>query len=199
MAPTTTFSKSTKKGLAVLVALCMLAFYTGHLSNGGDGAQSAVSLLRNEKLDDVKNDIVDNTWVGLSSSTDDDPNGVRPCKIDYTACLSYFQGSCVRSCCGLSRHCGHCRRECKEKLLPERCNEYDKSRAPIVRDRPPDAAAPCPLWCGTCCHTPYLCSGLLCNSLFCNGDTVFPPDGNFDPTCHAKTLDGCEPFYNYEP
>jgi len=37
----------------------MLSFYTGHLSNGGDGAQSAVSLLRNEMLDNVKNDIVD--------------------------------------------------------------------------------------------------------------------------------------------
>ena len=81
MAPTTTFSKSTKKGLAVLAALCMLSFYTGHLSNGGDGAQSAVSLLRNEKLDDVKNDIVDNDGVGILSTKS------RPCKIDYVACL----------------------------------------------------------------------------------------------------------------
>ena len=45
MAPTTTFAKS-KKGVVVLVALCMMFFYTGHLSRGGEQS-SNVSLLRN--------------------------------------------------------------------------------------------------------------------------------------------------------
>ena len=115
MAPTTTFSKSTKKGLAVLAALCMLSFYTGHLSNGGDGAQSAVSLLRNEKLDDVKNDIVDNDGVGILSTK------LGPCKIDYGACL------------GLNPSPGR----------KQYCQNFPITREVIVRNRRPDSCDWC--------------------------------------------------------
>ena len=113
MAPTTTFSKSTKKGLAVLAALCMLSFYTGHLSNGGDGAQSAVSLLRNEKLDDVTNDIVDNDGVEILSTN------CRPCKFDYVACVG------------------------TKPSRKHYCKKLPTTRAAEVRDRSPDSCDWC--------------------------------------------------------
>ena len=138
MAPTTTFSKSTKKGLAVLAALCMLSFYTGHLSRCGDGAQFAVSLLRNEKLDDVKNDIVDNDGVGILSTKS------HPCKFDNTSCLS-FTGPCINSC--PSRPDGSkwpsCLRACQEERV-QICQElYPKTRAAEVRNRTPNSCD----WC----------------------------------------------------
>jgi len=173
MALTTTFSKSTKKGLAVLAALCMLSFYTGHLSNGGDGAQSAVSLLRNEKLDDVTNDIVDNDGVEILSTI------CRPCKFDYVACLGTKPSP-------------------RQK---ERCKKQPTTRVAEVRDRSPDS---CDWYCGNCCNTRSWCVGDwgpsgLCSHILCNGDTVFPPDGNFDRTCHAYIRDRCPAYYNYKP
>jgi len=52
--------------------------------------------------------------------------------------------------------------------------------------------------CGTCCLTPSLCTGLFCSHILCNGNTVFPPGGNFDRTCHAKVRDWCPAFYIYD-
>ena len=51
MAQTTTFAKS-KKGVAVLLALCMMFFYTGRLSSSsGGGASLDASLLRGFQQD----------------------------------------------------------------------------------------------------------------------------------------------------
>jgi len=150
-APTTTLAKSkqgvvdlvalctlakSKQGVVVLVALCMLFFYTGRLSSSsGGGAQSAVSLLRNEKLDDVKNDIVDNDGVGILSTKS------RPCKFDYTSCFSSWFSTCFNACCFSFPDVKRCTRECKEETARD-CNEYPTTRAAEVRNRTPNS---CPL------------------------------------------------------
>lgn len=60
MAPTTTLAKS-KKGVAVLAALCLLCFSAGRLStslSGGGGASLEAALLRGSQHDVVRGDPV---------------------------------------------------------------------------------------------------------------------------------------------
>jgi hypothetical protein len=86
MAPTTmTVSKSTKKGLVVLAALCMTFFYTGRLSsNGSDGAQFDASLLRGWPRDvDVDPDSCDGQYFFSNYFLIDDTVGTYDCQLTY--------------------------------------------------------------------------------------------------------------------
>ena len=141
MAPTTTFSKSTKKGLAVLAALCMLSFYTGHLSRGGEQS-STVSLLRNGVRESggvtTTNGISDYDGVGILSTKS------HPCKFDNTSCLS-FTAPCIESCPSRPPDGSKsplCLRACQEKRVYD-CVEYPKTRSAIVRSHTPESCN----WC----------------------------------------------------
>ena len=137
MAPTTTFLRSTKKGLAVLAALCMLSFYTGHLSRGGEQS-STVSLLRNGVRESggvtTTNGISDYDGVGILSTKS------HPCKFDNTSCLS-FTAPCIESC-PVGLHRPLCLRACQEERV-QICQEYPKTRAAEVRNRTPNSCD----WC----------------------------------------------------
>ena len=122
MAPTTTFAKS-KKGVVVLVALCMMFFYTGRLSSStsGDGASFDASLLRGFHQDVVGTAdpcAADPCSQGCAACPARCNKIVQYCQKEYVACNADPAGQCNGVLTAVSKTCG-CGDgiDCAEKFL----------------------------------------------------------------------------------
>jgi len=119
MAPTTTFAKS-KKGVVVLVALCMLFFYTGRLSSSTSGGGVSfdddafdASLLRGKWLNSgfqqdvvVPREVMGDDPCAGAACPDRCTRIVASCKNQYLACIGDETGQCAPVLAQISSDCG---------------------------------------------------------------------------------------------
>jgi len=105
MAPTTTFAKS-KKGVVVLVALCMLFFYTGRLSSSTSGGDSSafISLFPYHTL--MPREVMGDDPCAGAACPDRCTRIVASCKNQYLACIGDETKQCAPVLAQISSDCG---------------------------------------------------------------------------------------------